>query len=279
MLIGHDHLIRAFKTLADEDRLGHGYLFFGPPRVGKKMFALSLARYLENGVFDVPGHVPLGDVTVVAPGPEVEFGIDRIREAKDFLFSRPNRSKQRTLIVDEAEKLTGEAMNAFLKLAEEPPRSALVLVVTNDPDALPSTLRSRLASIHFGTVGSGLIAELLEREYAVKNPLAANLARRSFGAPGLAVSLATDAAFQEYVALAEAFFDAPARDRGQRIKDMTAEENFDFAGFLEALLMQAAWKRGRYMGLWHEIGALKRDASRFNLSPRLQLSALAEHIQ
>ena len=47
-LVGHANIIRDLKKLADSGALSHGYIFSGPARVGKKLFARCFANFLET---------------------------------------------------------------------------------------------------------------------------------------------------------------------------------------------------------------------------------------
>ena len=116
MIIGHKTIIADLQKLVERDQLGHGYIFVGSSMLGKRTVALALAHFLETGVFDVPadGYV-LQDIKVIdgafmkTLNPDMagdSIGIDAVREIKNFLWQKPNISKRRTLIIDNAELLT-----------------------------------------------------------------------------------------------------------------------------------------------------------------------------
>lgn len=135
-------LKRDFQRLIKNDALGHGYLFFGRHSNDSFLsFAQSAANYLENGKWDMPD-VALIDSMVAGAG------IDDIRRAIHFLWQKPFRSKRKTLIIPNAGELTAEAQNAILKIAEEPPAHALIIILVRDPDILLSTLSSRFQKIY-----------------------------------------------------------------------------------------------------------------------------------
>ena len=129
MFIGHDSQIADLKKLADTKTLGHGYIFFGPDRVGKKTIALSLASYFETGEFLYRTGNILGDCLVILPDERKTIGIDEVRKVRGFLGQRPNRSPYRTVIIDNGECLTGESQNALLKISEDPPPSGLFIMI------------------------------------------------------------------------------------------------------------------------------------------------------
>src|ERR1700684_642687 len=116
-MIGHEKNLADLKDLNERGQLGHGYVFYGPSMVGKKLFARTFAMYLENdtNVFS--------DCMIIEPGDHSSISIDAVRDIKNFLWQKPNASSRRTLIIDEAELLTAEAQNALLKVTEEPPVS------------------------------------------------------------------------------------------------------------------------------------------------------------
>jgi len=197
MLIGQKELKNNFKRLVKEEKLSHSYIFFGEPQVGKYSFALSLANYLEKGEFEkvetkngLPKSI-FQEMFVIKPE-EGSIGIDDIRDAKHFMSQKPVHSEHRVVIVDNADLMTNQAQNAALKMAEESPKGALLILVAPNTDSLIETLKSRFQKIHFPRVDSGEIAKLLESDYDVDKKRASDIATLSLGRPGRAVSLVTD---------------------------------------------------------------------------------------
>lgn len=276
MFIGHERLARDFERLISENALGHGYLFFGPRRVGKRLFAISLARMLEQGDFSESGEgrPPLGDMLLIAPKEGAAgIGIDEIRELKQFLSQTPFTSPRRTAIVNDAQLLTDEAQNALLKITEEPPRSALILLVTDDPESLKTTLRSRFAQVSFSAISAAQMATWLAQR-GLKEKEAADIARKAKGHPGLAWMMLYDDQFRTRLSSARDFLAAaPARRMGIA-KELAAEDDFVLAEFLEALMIEAAERKDPRF--WHAVLELQREDSLTNLNPKLQLMALAK---
>jgi len=68
------------------------------------------------------------------------------------------------VIFDDAEALLPSAQNALLKTLEEPPASAVFLLITSRPDALLPTVRSRCPLLRFGGLGAeDIVAALVAR--------------------------------------------------------------------------------------------------------------------
>lgn len=248
---GHETHVRDFTRLASGGLLGHAYCFFGDEGVGKFRFAHALAHFLEHGEWHTDGTRVLTDALVVECGEEeTSVGIDAVRAIRKFLAATPFHSARRTVIIRDAELLTREAESALLKLMEEPPAHALILVVVRTPESLFPPLASRMAKVHFSCLSRAELAEVLSRVWDVPASQAKALATRSFGRVGYALRQLA----------------AGKRTRG---KKSAGDETL--AGTIESLIL-ARWEKG----VRKEATALSfllsrlEAASRFNLNPRLQ---------
>ncbi len=193
-MIGHEDLEERFKKLVKSNSLNHAYLFFGPPQVGKHSFALSLANFIENGSFEMPTKF-LNECLVITPTIEEtkeSIGIDPIRNLKKFLYELPVNSKYRVGIIDNAEYMTTDAQNALLKITEESPAHALIIINASNPNVLISPLQSRLQKIYFSSVKKVAIAEMLVSLHGLTEERASEIAALSFGEPGFAIDLIKD---------------------------------------------------------------------------------------
>lgn len=275
MLIGHERLVDDFTRLAEANALSHSYLFLGPPRVGKKSFALYLAHCVEHGTFD--DAKALRETLLVAPDEERTIGIDAIRGVKHFLLQKPVASSRRIAIIDDAEKMTGDAQNALLKIAEEPPASSLLILASGDSEKLWYTLRSRLQQIYFAPVPSREISRWLKENLDCKKEEAEAAAISSFGQPGLAWRVLRDEQFKSRLREASVFLQSRFWERRNLVKSLLERDDFDLGEFLETLLIslsKTAARDGSRFALWHKILELRRNADFLNLNPRLQLENL-----
>lgn len=276
MLVGHKVLVEAFKKFSKSEALSHAYLFFGPEGVGKRLFALSLANFLESGEFDydeTSGKV-FNDLILVKPNEKKTIGIEEVRGVKSFLYQKPNVSLRRTVVIDGAEFLTTEAQNAFLKIAEEPPASALLILIANDHEILMPTLASRLQRVYFASLSKSEVEKWLVSAHSVPVKEAKQLAEESLGSPGLAVRLFKDESFIEKVKMAKKFLTITGAGRRDFIKKMIEPEDFDVLGFLDALILVMANSEKIGYNSWHRVLELRKNISNFSLNPRLQLEAL-----
>lgn len=211
-LIGNEGVKENLRRLVAGGRLPHGLLFAGPDGVGKREFALELARGLickgggcedcpvcsRIGTFDIPtvekgeeydkvflsGHP---DVGMVVPYKR-NLRVGAIRELEREANFRPFEGGKRVFIIDDAEKMNDSAANALLKTLEEPPPTTHLILVTSRPDSLLQTIRSRCQTIRFAPVTAEEMEPLLVS--AGKSQEDARLAARvSGGSVGRALAM------------------------------------------------------------------------------------------
>lgn len=75
------------------------------------------------------------------------IGIDRIRDIEEMMLHRPAIGKRKFVLIHQCEKMTDESANAFLKVLEEPPDFATLIMTTSSWQSLLPTVRSRTISI------------------------------------------------------------------------------------------------------------------------------------
>lgn len=158
MTIGHESIKKLFSFAAKHGALAHAYLFYGPEGIGKKTFALDLAKYLNktNG-FDADFRYideNTGDKTY-------SISIEEMRELKRFLAFKPYANPYKIVVINNAHLMQTTAQNSILKLLEEPSPHSLIILVAHDPDNLLGVIRSRCQSIAFRPVSSNNIKNVL----------------------------------------------------------------------------------------------------------------------
>lgn len=292
-IIGHEDRRALLMRLADRRALAHGYLFFGPDQVGKRQVALGLAHYLERGVFassedstqrsrssDTVSPAILGDLLTIQRDDKGSIGVDAVRSIRAFLWQRPNRSSYRTVICDDADLMTDEATNAILKTAEEPPSSAVVILIASDREAVRPTVVSRLVPLYFASVATPRIARWLTETHSLSHEEAEQYALRAGGAPGRAHALLTDKQLKNTLALAKAILLKKAHGRRELIKKIVQAKDFNFTAFLDALALELSHPALRELRgiVWHSLLELRGRAALFNLNARIQLEALTVHL-
>jgi len=166
-VVGHDALRARFEELLATGRLAPAYLFVGPAGVGKRTFALALARagLCRAGGGDACACTSCQkvrarthpDLHVYSAEGEV-FPIDHVRELRARLAQVPWESDHRYAILDGVERLAAEAGNALLKTLEEPPAYARIVLVIAGSGTLLPTIESRCQRVRFGPLGEADVA-------------------------------------------------------------------------------------------------------------------------
>ncbi|MCA9391856.1 hypothetical protein KC614_01460 [candidate division WWE3 bacterium] len=84
---------------------------------------------------------------VFSLGDENEYGIETVRQLKQWALLKPFQNEHKLVVIKSAEKFTVEAQNALLKLLEEPPDNTYIVLHTGNTSRLLPTLTSRCVKI------------------------------------------------------------------------------------------------------------------------------------
>lgn len=156
------------------EHLSHAYIFSGQEMIGKWTFALELANQINKTVESVMQP----DILVVDPSSS-ESGesipIEQIRKTKNFLSLRTYTGPYKFVIINDAEKMTVESQNAFLKILEEPSESSIIILVSGYPEVLLPTILSRCQEIKFPDHSTEDIKQVLLAENSIKEKVKLHL--------------------------------------------------------------------------------------------------------
>jgi len=160
--IDNVHVREQIVSLLKKERseLPHAYLLTGPKGSGKTTTARILAKlynctdYSKKtgpcGVCEQCTSIALGtNMDVLEIDAASNRGIDEMRELRGRIALSPVAGTYKVYIIDEVHMLTTEAFNALLKTLEEPPRHAIFVLATTDPQKVPATIKSRCIGIPF----------------------------------------------------------------------------------------------------------------------------------
>lgn len=203
---GHDQVVDALRAASAQGRLPHALLFVGPAGIGKRTFALTLAQGLlceraRESALDPCGACPSCLQVMAGTHPDVlmverpedrqELPISVIRGLCIDLGLKPMHGTRRVAIVDDADDLSDEAANAFLKTLEEPPPGSVLILIGTSAELQLETIVSRCRVVRFDPLPeSELAAILLEQGKATDPAEAARLARLGEGSVSRALGLA-----------------------------------------------------------------------------------------
>jgi DNA polymerase-3 subunit delta' len=191
-------------------RLAHAYLLAGPPGIGKRLFAIELAKALLCE--QPPGELVACDqcpscLQIEAgthpdffltgrPPESLDVPIAAIRELCRSFGLKPARGRRKVAILDDADDLNAEAANCFLKTLEEPPPGAVLLLIGTSADRQLPTILSRCQIVRFAPLSDALVEELLRADTTIDAELVPLLVRLGQGSPGQARALADPALWQ-----------------------------------------------------------------------------------
>ncbi len=170
---GQEQAIGFLKSLVQTGNIPSALLFCGMPHVGKATTAKALVQALncqnsENKPCLTCEHCrqiaddSFPDFMEVAPDGKF-IKIAQIQKAIQWIQFRPDPNITKTLVIDQAEAMNLESVNAFLKTLEEPPPNTLCLLLASQRSALPETILSRCQTVRFKPLSKNTIQCLLQQ--------------------------------------------------------------------------------------------------------------------
>lgn len=199
-ILGQERAIQFLKQVMAGKKLPHAYLFVGIPGVGKTTTALALTRAINcqepvdgEGCGQCPscrqimgGNFP--DLERIEPDGN-RIKIEQIRELNRAFGFKPVSGKYRVTIIQQADRMTTEAANAFLKTLEEPPGGNILILNVIEPLDLLQTIVSRCQKVPFRPIPVHLIAGWLKENNHLDEEQSLLLAKISEGSLGRALEM------------------------------------------------------------------------------------------
>jgi DNA polymerase-3 subunit delta' len=114
--------------------------------------------------------------------------VGQLRAVQRAAYFKPT-GRRRVFILDGAETMRWDLASIFLKILEEPPESATLILLAPNPDLLLPTIRSRCLHFYFAPLADEQVEELLKQRTRLKaseRKLAVQLAE---GSPGAAMGV------------------------------------------------------------------------------------------
>jgi DNA polymerase-3 subunit delta' len=277
-IVGNQRAREVLRRMLAQGRVPGALLFAGEESVGKRLFAVELAKALNclrpRGVeacdecpackripkFQPPPssddkergkHIAWSehqDVGLVRREKSV-ITVDQAREVERESNYRPREGRARVFIVEEADAMNDQASNALLKTLEEVAPTSHLVLVTSRPASLLTTIRSRCQTIRFAPLAPKEIEEHLVRSRLRAGEDARLVSQLARGRLGAALDFDLEAYRARRDVTADVL-DSLASDPPDRARLLRAAEEFsdpkrkdDYAAHLDALstLLRDAW--------------------------------------
>jgi DNA polymerase III subunit delta' len=210
-VIGHKDIIQYIQNALKTDTASHAYVLSGERGSGKKLLAELFAMGLQcehlkkDG--DVCGECRSCKQSIHGNQPDIiwlhhakpgSISVDEIREQiNNDIVIKPYSSKHKVYIIPDAELMTPQAQNALLKTLEEPPEYGIILLLTENEQALLPTIRSRCIVLKLRNVKDTLIRKYLMEKLEVPDYKADVCTAFAQGNLGKAIMLAQSEHFNE----------------------------------------------------------------------------------
>ena len=267
-LAGHQAAQSAMQSALHGGRLHHAWLITGPEGVGKATLAFRFARRLLAGgmTLEMPPTDPVFRRVAAATHADLltierewdekkkrlkkQIAVDSVRQIPKFLQLTPAEGGWRVVILDGAEDVNPASANALLKVLEEPPARAILILVCSAPGRLLPTIRSRCRQLALAPLDDADMATLLTEALPTLNAAERQtLITLAEGSPGRALALIEDGGLALHAMVEEALDAAPnfpllrAYEFADRLRDQAPFETF--MGLLHRAIARALTAQAR----------------------------------
>lgn len=205
--IGQDEAWTEWCAAIASERMHHAWLLSGAKGLGKRAFARAAAAELvrePGGKLPDPASHPDIHILEHLPANEDEakkkaegkpfqakrnIAVDQVREMIRRLSTKPTMGARRAIVIDPADDMEKSAVNALLKVLEEPPAGTYFLLVAHQPGRLLPTIRSRCRVLRFAALTPEELDGVIRRDLPeADGATRAAAIAAAHGSPGVALS-------------------------------------------------------------------------------------------
>jgi DNA polymerase-3 subunit delta' len=199
MIQGQQKLKEHLISITEGGNISHGYIFEGPRGIGKLQIAEIFAQTImcknsnqepceicSSCIKANSGNHPDIHILSFEDNSIKRQDIDDIQE---IIYMKPYESDKKIIIINDAQKMTLQAANTFLKTLEEPPKDTIIILLTINSNLLIPTMVSRCQSIKANKESLKNIEEILIKKYGIEAERSRLLSGYSKGILHRAVSI------------------------------------------------------------------------------------------
>lgn len=240
-LVGFEQTEHQLHSFIAKNKLPHALILAGDKGIGKSILAFKLARFLlanpvpppedmlREGLLRIPKESPIfkrvassghGDLLVIERNVDPESGIakpdipvDVIRKIPHFLRKTSSEGGWRVVIINDADCMNRIAQNALLKILEEPPQKAILILIAHAPGRFLPTIRSRCRMLMQDPPDKSQVSKILSTlEVKIDDEEFETLYALANGSPGTILELISSDAIKTYDSLSNLLLMSPNID-------------------------------------------------------------------
>lgn len=237
-LLGNERVKENLRSSINRGRISHFYLISGPVGSGKR----TLAKLLAAAILCKDTHRPCGtcpacrkvlgnghpDFITIDDPEKKTVSVELIRDARSDIYIRPNESDHKIYLFPRAQDMGIPGQNALLKVLEEPPPYGVFILLTDNPQKLLPTVRSRCTELALTALPEDLVLRQLRQDFPQAEEDALRAAYSRSGG---------------YLGQAKALLVEGAALPPQTTDFLTAYAHRNTYGLIQVLVPMEKWKR------------------------------------
>lgn len=254
-LLGNHRLKENMARSVRRGRISHFYLISGPVGSGKRTLARLLAAAVLCKEQDKPclscsacrkvmaGSHP--DFITVDDPEKKTVPVDLIRKARADIYIQPNEADRKIYLFPRAQDMGIPGQNALLKVLEEPPAYGVFILLSDNPEKLLPTVRSRCTELSLQSLPEDVLRAQLLKEFPQAQPedISGAIARSG-----------------GYLGQAKALLEVGSGTAPETEKFVTAFCGRDGLGLMQTLIPMEKWKRDQLIPMLQQWTELLHDA-------------------
>lgn len=256
-VLGNEKVKELLLNSVKFDKISHSYLFIGIEGIGKKLIANEFAKMIlctgdskycnkcKSCIqFDTNNNP---DFKIIEPDGN-SLKIEQIREFQNKVAEKPIISNRKVYIINDSDKMTGEAQNCLLKTLEEPPEYITIILIGSNESSFISTIKSRCMILHFDKISNEEIDKYLVENYQTE--INSQIMKQAFqGSIGRAIQLKDKK--EQYEKIEQIICSLENKDKidilnMSEIIYKLKEEKFDILDYINIILINLARKSNKY---------------------------------